>query len=382
MKLINEGKRTLLHLLIRLCWLFPINRNKVLIVNYLGKSFGDNGKAIALSLLKKRPELDIVWAVRPGFQYAVPEPIRCVTVGSLRYFWDLATAAVWIDNCRKGGEVLKRKGQYYIQTWHGNLGFKKIEQAVENHLEPSYVVDAKHDAKMTDLMLSGSRFFTELCQTIFWYDGEVMECGTPRLDAFYSMTQERKEQVKAGLGLPSRKRIILYAPTFRADYSVECYTLDFAAVCALLEQQTGEEWVVAVRLHPNVVEKADAIPYSDKVINASDYPDLYELIPAVDMVISDYSSLMFEAGMIKKPTFIFATDLADYLADRGFYFDIHEVPFPLAQNNAEMLERLRSFDFMHYGEAIDRFYAALGSHEGGTASDAVASKVLEVLDQR
>lgn len=359
----------------------PLDRNKVMAEGYYGGGFGDNGKAVAEALLAKRPGLDVVWAAKPEHRATVPAGIRYVQYRSPRYFWELATAAVWIDNSRKRHlEVAKRRGQFYIQCWHGGFPLKKIERDVEEHLSASYVADAKWDAGATDLMLSGNEYFTGLCRSSFWYDGEVLTCGTPRLDALFHVTEDRVRAVRERLGVPEGRRLVLYAPTFRVDYRTDCYSLDFHRVLERLERDTGEKWMFLVRLHPNVADRAGAIEYTDDVRDATAYPDLYELLPAVDMVISDYSSLMLDAGLIKKPTFIFATDLADYLDDRGIYLGVQALPFPLAESNDALLENLRHFDRTAYEAALEGFFKRVGSYENGTASEKAADRVLAVLD--
>lgn len=358
----------------------PINKKKVLIVSYLGKGYGDNGKAIAESLLKKDPELDVVWAAKPEYLDSVPKGIRTVTYNSLRYLQELVTAGAWVDNCRKNPGIRKRKGQFYVQTWHGPISMKQIEMDVEDKLDELYVAGAKNDSKMMDVMLSGNDFFTKLAKRVFWYDGEVMVCGSPRLDVLVNMDAALKQKVRQTLGVAEDSNIILYAPTFRADGGLECYRMDFDAVLETLEKKTGKKWVFAVRLHPNVAEKAKFITYSDRILNATNYPDLYELLPVVDFVITDYSSIMFEAGMINKPTMLFATDVAEYVNDRNFYFDIHKMPFRLSENNEQLLEALENFDQKSYGEELARFNATIGFRETGKAADAVADRILEELN--
>ncbi len=364
-----------------LCRVFKIDRNKVAIVSYYGKGFGDNGKGIALQLLEKNPKLDIVWLAADPESAGVPAPIRCVGYRSWRGYWELATAAVWIDNSRKSLGISKRKGQFYIQTWHGMVALKRIEKDAAEHLSEDYVRGAKHDSAMADLILSGCGFFTKLCRRAFWYDGEILECGSPRLDVLFQQTPEKQQRVKEALGIPADKKVLLYAPTFRAGGETDCYIRDYQQILDVLKKRTGEDWVAAVRLHPNVAGQAGFITYSETVINATDYPDLYELIPAADLVISDYSSLMFDAGLIDKPVFLYATDIADYAADRNFYFDIDKLPFPLAHDPEELLENLATFEEAPYRERLEQFNASVEYYENGTASETVANRIVEVLNQ-
>jgi CDP-glycerol glycerophosphotransferase len=211
---------------------------------------------------------------------------------------------------------------------------KKIEKDTERTLEKTYIEHAKYDSKIIDVIISGCDYFTDIVRNSFWYKGEILECGTPRLDTVFSVTEENAPAIREKAGWAKDKRVILYVPTFRADLSTDCYRIDFEAVLDELERKTGDKWIFAVRLHPNLAEKADFIDYSDRVVNATPYPDLYELLPVCDAVVSDYSSVMFEAGMLGKAVFLYATDIEEYKKDRELYFEMNELPFPTAVKKA------------------------------------------------
>ncbi|MBR5280690.1 MAG: CDP-glycerol glycerophosphotransferase family protein [Clostridia bacterium] len=369
-------KRFLIHFYMKLCRIFPVDRNKVVILSYYGRGFGDNGKGIALALLQKKPDMDVVWAAFEEHRTSIPAPIRFVPYCSLRYYWEMATAGVWIDNARKGIELCKRKDQFYIQTWHGMVALKRIEKDVEDQLSALYVRRAQYDSAMADLFLSGCTFFTDLCKRAFWYTGEILESGSPRLDVMFQQNEETIRKIKATLGIEAHKKVLLYAPTFRADGNTDCYIQDYQQILQTLEEKTGEEWVAAVRLHSNVANKAGFITYTDKVYNATVIADLYELIPAADLVISDYSSLMFDAGLIGKTVFLYATDIEAYKADRGFYFELQALPFMLAENYDELIRNLQQFDEFSYRQKLQAFNDSIGYCERGNASELVAERIL------
>lgn len=354
----------------------PVKQNKVLFISYYGNYYNDNPMMISQQL-EGNQTVDCVWALQD--HAACPPGVRRVRIASLRYIYELATAKVWVDNCRKNIWTRKRKGQYYIQTWHGNLGNKRTEGAAEDTLTPDYLVRSKRDAEMIDLMISGSDFFTNLIRKYFWYKGEILECGTPRLDSFFHTSGESMMRIREKLGIPSECRVALYAPTFRIDLRMDCYKLDFERVLQTLEEKTGDPWVMLVRLHPNVAEKADYIQYSPRIINATIYPDLYDLIPLSDIVISDYSSLTFEAGLLMKPVFLFALDLENYISERGFYIDIREQPYILAQSNDELVEKIRSFSREKYEDELKAFNQSLGIRETGDAAKRIAERIMSVI---
>ena len=114
-------RRLFVRLFMLVCWFMPIKKNKVIIMNFRGKGFGDNGKPIALKLMELFPEIDIVWATKDGPEKSLPKGIRSVPYNSLRFYREMATAGVWLNNFRMSKEIIKRKGQFYIQLWHGGV---------------------------------------------------------------------------------------------------------------------------------------------------------------------------------------------------------------------------------------------------------------------
>lgn len=378
---LSRVRRCLVHSWMYICRILPVDKNKVLIMSYYGGGFGDNGKAIALKLREKNPNIKIVWPATPENRDKLPAFCQYVKFRSMAYYREMATAAVWVDNARKAADIVKRKNQYYIQTWHGMVALKQIEKDAQNSLSVGYLDDAKNDSRMADLILSGCGFFTKLCRRAFWYDGEILECGSPRLDVLFQQSEEKMRSVKAQLGIDDNKKVLLYAPTFRANGDISCYIQNYEQILNVLKDKTGDDWVAAVRLHPNIANKAGFIAYSDKVINATAYPDLYEIIPVADIVISDYSSLMFDSGLINKTVLLYATDIEEYVADRNFYFNIEELPFPLAHNYDELICNLVNFDRCTYQRELEAFNKSLNYYEKGTASEAVVDRIMEVLSK-
>lgn len=369
-------KRVIVRVIMLLCRIKPVDKNKVMFINFSGRGFGDNGKAVALKLMEKYPGADIVWATKNGSENSLPQGIRGVTYQSPAFYKETATAGVWVNNCRMSAEIIKRKGQFYVQLWHGGVPLKKIEKDTEKTLEKTYIEHAKYDSTIIDVIISGCDYFTDIIRNSFWYKGEILECGTPRLDTVFSVSPDKALEIREKAGWAKDKKVILYVPTFRADLSTDCYRIDFEAVLNELEKKTGDKWIFAVRLHPNLAEKADFIDYSDRVVNATPYPDLYELLPVCDAVVSDYSSVMFEAGMLGKTVFLYATDIDEYKKDRELYFEMNELPFPLAENNEEFLGKIRNFDKAKYISQLDAFNKRMNYCEKGNASDIIAERII------
>ena len=366
------------------CWVLslalPIDKNKVVFSSYYGRGYSDNPKAICEAMRKANSKAKLVWLCKNEKEAAtLPEGVIPCPYDSAKRVWQLATARVWVDNCRKY-DRFKKKGQYYLQTWHG-FPLKRIEKDALEALAPDFEKGAIKDSAMTDLLLSNSGFVTETLRRCFWYAGEIAEYGSPRNDVFLTPDPATDIKVRDAYNLPHDRKLVLYAPTFRADHSVEAYRIDAEMLAASLERRFGGEWSVLIRLHPNVAKDSEGLfPYdNNRIINATMYPDMQELLCASDMLITDYSSSMFDFALGGKPCVRFALDLDAYMGDRNFYFDYDEIPFPYATSNEAMKKLIEDFDIETYNTARDEFYKRLNIHEDGRASQRCAQWIEDKL---
>ena len=232
----------------RLLWIFPVDPDKIVFDNYFGKGYGDNSKAIAEEFIH-RGKGKLYWLYE-GNVPELPASVCPIRENSLRANYHLATAAIWVDNCRKEPYIDKRKNQFYLQAWHGSIPLKQIEKDAENVLERFYVEGAKRDSRMADLMLSNSAFADKMFRNSFWYTGEIKRFGSPRLDSQFH--KGLRERARKELGIDGEELVLLYAPTFRLLHNGDAYDVDFAHVTGLLRQKTGKNVTVLIRLHPNL----------------------------------------------------------------------------------------------------------------------------------
>ena len=355
--------------------------NKIVCLSYNGRFHADNPGLISDELLALRPDLDIVWLVA-GFETPpYSGPIRTVPMRSFRALWELATARIWMNNMRMTVFVPKKREQFYVQTWHSGVGPKKIERDVADCLDPVYVANAEKDTACCDLMLSGSRFFTELCRRAFGFDGEVLECGTPRMDCLFHQDQAKAEALRACLGLSPDETTILYAPTFRQDVSNQPYIRDFSEIRATVSERTGKKSRILLKYHPNVAHLHDVGADAEGVLNVSGMSDIQDLYPIADCLITDYSSTMLEFALLGKPVFLFMDDYASYTRERAFYFSPEELPFPVAFSLAELLGNIRknAAESKMWAEKRETFFERLGMYETGRAARLAAERILREI---
>lgn len=363
-----------------LCALTPIKKNRVVFSSYNGRGWSDSPKAICEVLLRSGEDLDLVWLCKDeAAAKSLPQGVRAVPNRGLKKLKALASAGVWVDNCRKY-ENLKRKGQFYLQTWHG-FALKKIEADVKQGLEPAYLAAAKRDSAQCDLFVSGSGYMTKLYRGSFWYQGAVLNTGTPRNDIFYRDHATLHAKVCKALGLPEDRKLALYAPTFRDDHSIEAYRLDAAMVRRCCEENFKGEWTVLIRLHPNVAGQSGSLfAYDgDRLVDATAYPDMQELLCAAGLLITDYSSAMFDYALTGKPVVQFATDVEAYQRDRDFYIPLDQLPFPLARSNEALEAILKDLQPLWTSSAWAEFARENEFCEDGEASVRCAAIILQQI---
>lgn len=352
----------------------PVQNNKIIFWANSFKHFGCNPKYIALYLLNHYPgRFDLVWVFENGMEIpeGFPEGIRVVRFFSIDYLKELHTAKFIICNMRTGKAHYwhKRAEQIYIQTWHSSLRLKKVEGDAPL-LPQQYVDSAKQDSQKIDLLISGCRLSTEIYKRAFWYDGAILESGTPRCDILLNNMMEARGKVFRYYDIPADRKLVLYAPTFRTNKTSDFLGMDFCRV----RESLGETWVVGARLHPNVSTRI--IPKD--AINMSKYSDMQELIAAADVLITDFSSCMFDMAIAQKPCVLYAPDLDDYLQrERGLYFNLNELPFPIAESMDELCGILNHFDYDCYNSKVKCFMDSIGSFERGHATEEVCKFILE-----
>lgn len=354
---------------------FPIKSKKIIFLSYYGSQYGCNPKYLSEYFVNNEPEWDVVWGFAHPQDYSV-NGIRSVRYLSFRFFYELCTSRVFVTNYRMPLFFNKRKGQLYVQTWHSSLRLKMSEKDTERTLSHHYIKMAKKDSKQTDILLSGSQFNTTIFNRAFWNNGFIAQTGTPRNDLFFRNDVKLIDSIKHRIGVSNDSRIILYAPTFRKNRSMDYYNLDYLRLIQTAEEIYGGHWIVLLRLHPHLRNCYNYLSRGELVVDVTTYDDIQELLYISDIVISDYSSLIFDFALTKRPCLLFVQDLEEYTTqDRELYFDISSLPFPLSRSNAELFQQLREWNQAQYEESVTAFLDRIGSYEDGCAAKNVANVI-------
>lgn len=356
----------------------PVQQNKIVFICYGGKNYSCNPKYIAEEILAQNLDYDLVWLLG-NTQQKLPEKIRKVPYHGKEALYELATAKVIISNTKMDLRLFKKKDQYAIQVWHGSYSSKRLENDAKDKLPKRYIKESKHNSRQTDLFISGSADQSQQYREAFWCDCEILESGFPRNDVLFHWDPAIRTQVRADFGVPEDGKLVLYAPTFRDDGSTDAYNIDGRAVVDTLEKNGGD-WYFLVRMHPNATHVQSIFAYDDKVLNASNYPDMQKLLLAADILITDYSSSVYEFAVLGKPSFIYASDVEAYDAMRGLRQDFYRLPYRVNRTNAMLLEELDGFTPESGRESAAKFMEYFGGVDKGDASKQVVARIRSVIE--
>ena len=353
--------------------LFGVAEDTVYFSSFNGMQYNDNPRYVAEALHELRPSARLVFRLNGKAMRdpRVPDYIEKAPRYSLKALKAMATARVLVKNAGMLPWMVKFPDQFYVQTWHGDRGFKRIR------LDRKKSRQFEREAAWLDLMTSGSDFGSRVNRSAFGYKGENLECGCPRNDLLLNGESSLAARVRKDLGIPEGTRVLLYAPTFRSRQtgSSQEAGVDLERVRARLEATTGEKWLCVTRSH-----ELNSGVRSNAAMDASDYPETSELLLATDMLITDYSSIGGDFMLLNRPVIYFQPDRGDYDAERGLYFDPDQSPLIVAHDERELLEILsKPIDAAANCRAVLDFF---GVHESGRAARTVAERIVRVLDEK
>ncbi len=367
-----------------------IENNKILMLTQQG-DFTCNEKFITLELLKENVNCKIVWALRQEQlkkAYEIPQDprIKLVTRFTYEFYRELASCKILLINSVDPykNPLKKKRGQYVIQTWHGSLGIKRFDKAVFNGRE--WVKAAILCGKETDFCVSNSAFEDEVYRNTYWEHTPILRYGHARNDILFLEGIKKKcitDRLVKHLHLDPSYHYALYAPTFRDNHRFDCYRINYDDLIEALSSKFGGKWRVLVRYHLNVRRfSKNSLEASDNVIDVTDYPDIQEIMLLADIAITDYSSWIYDFILTYKPGFIFATDIAEYNNERGFYYKLEATPFSIAQNNQELIENILRFDSAAYKNKVKLFLDDKGCMDDGQACYRLVQKIKEIMGNK
>ena len=351
----------------------------VLFNSFGGRRFDDSPKAL-FDYMKKDERFQgykFVWAFHEPEKFDVPgaEVIKTDTV---EYFRTAMKAHLWITNSGiERGLFFKKKGTVYLNTWHGTPIKYMGSDALK--IEPSKMPKRNYDLQNAQSMYEAEIFSRTYCIPM----EKMLVCGYPRNDILINNDADIQKEYKRKLGIPIEKTVILYAPTFRD------YDRDAALNCFLKppihfdtwKEELGEEYVVLMRCHYEVAKLLGVDIDGDFVRDVSDYPTLNDLMLASDMLISDYSSIIFDYAILKRPIVVYTYDYDTYNKKRGIYIDVRETFDGGSVSEEELLQIIKNLDREQNIEKVEAFRSKYVT-EYGNATEKTVNAVWDLTRNR
>jgi CDP-glycerol glycerophosphotransferase len=353
--------------------------------------YSDNPRALYERLVARGGEHEHLWlaaaAHAEGFAAAA---VPTAGFGTEEGLAALTQADVLIANTHTDVAWTKPSGAVYLQTWHGTP-LKRIHWDVL-WAPPGRLERLSRDVERWDYLVSPNATSTPLLRGAFRYDGEVLETGYPRNDVLSAPDRDDvRAAVRAELGIPDGRTAVLYAPTWR---DAEVFGPDEALLTSefrlpldvgAFTEQLGDDHVLLLRLHYMLTGRYRAAEH-EAVRDVSFYADISRLYLAADVLVTDYSSAMFDFAVTGRPILFYTYDLADYRdRARGFYFDFTPVaPGPLLSTTQAVLDALRDLAAVsdRHAEAYARFRDRFCHLEDGQASERVLDRLFADLAAR
>lgn len=346
--------------------------NSILFESFQGKVVGDNPFAIFSEVLSRNPSFELLFTVNSKTK--APEGTKGVKHGSIAWLKALATSRVLVNNTNFPGYFRKRDGQRYIQTWHGTP-LKRLGRDITDVVPTGgYLRMMDREASYWDFLISPSSYCTEIFPSTFGYEGTILETGYPRNDILVNGLPKR-DLVRRSLGIADGQQVVLYAPTWRD--SKRTATGNWKPV-NFLEGSLGENVTVLFRGHTNT-HSAHSAEVAGSAIDVTNYKNVAELYLAADVLVTDYSSSMFDFSVTGKPMIFLAPDLDDYVAKRGFYFDFEKLaPGPILRDASFLRKALENIDTqkVDYATRYLAWQQKFNKLEDGLASKRVVDTTL------
>lgn len=345
----------------------PIKNNVVVFEGWWGSKYHCNPKYFYEYIDKNYKNYKCVWLLNDDYIPIHGNGIR-IRRKSLKYYYYLAVGKYFINNVNFHDEYEKRNGQIEIQTMHGTpLKTLGLDVPGELNTEEKRNLFLRR-CNRWDYLIVQSNKASEITASCYAFKKEFLRTGYPRNDILFEKNNEKDiALLKEKMGIPTDKKVLMYAPTWRKRDSFEM-KLDLED----MKKTFGEDYVLILRVHPFAYKGLNKEILNDFVLDFSSYESVEELYLVSDVVITDYSSVMFDYTILNRPILFYTYDLKEYRDDlRGFNFDFEaEAPGPIIATYDELKQSIVEIDdtYKQYYEALQNFRRKFNEYEKGDAS--------------
>ncbi|MEV3970949.1 CDP-glycerol glycerophosphotransferase family protein [Streptomyces sp. NPDC050698] len=364
----------------------PVNPHLAVFSAYWNRGVACNPAAIAAKLTELAPQIHPVWVVTEENAALLPPGTDHVVPGSRRYWEMLATAKYLVNNVNFPNAVVKRPDAIHVQTHHGTP-LKRM--GIDQMAFPAAAQGLDFRALLEridkwDFSVSANSHTTRMWERAYPSRYVSLDHGYPRNDVYYTAGAAEIRAVRDRLGIARGRRAVLYAPTHRDYEAGWTPRLDLAA----LADRLGEDTVLLVRGHyfyGGAASPLTNLRRTGRIVDVSSYDPVEELCLAADVLVTDYSSIMFDYANLDRPIVIHADDWETYRTTRGVYFDLmDQAPGPVSRTQQELTEILTTEAWRDENAAKTRavFRRRFCEYDDGRAAERVVRRVFLGQDER
>ncbi|MDV7693658.1 CDP-glycerol glycerophosphotransferase family protein [Pediococcus parvulus] len=370
----------------------PIKRHLIIFESFNGQDVSDNPAAIYQELVLTHPEYapSLFFGIKgrrfEEVKRTYPE-IQILKRWSFKWIWTVARAEYWVFNSRMPLWWHKNRGTTYVQTWHGTP-LKKLGVDIENVEIPGtttteYHAAFKKESARWDYLIAPNSYSEAIFKRAFGFNNKFIRSGYPRNDVLYlDNNLDTIRHLKLKILGDSDAKVVLYAPTWRDDEFIYKgrYRFDLPFDLKKFFSLVSRDTILIIRPHYLVKDHIDIRGFEKRVRILAD-TDINQLYLISDLLITDYSSVMFDFANLHRPMLFFPYDLDHYAGKlRGFYFNyLEECPGPIVTTSTEFYKQLSVFDFegtfANYDRQFNEFQKKFTSWEKGTAAKQVIKAI-------
>lgn len=311
------------------------------------RKYNDSPKAIYEYMIsnEKFSRYKFVWALENPNEVKIPGNPQKVKADSVEYFRKTLKAKYWVTcvNIERGLRY-KKKNCIYMNTWHATP-VKHMGNAANGRKDYNF-------SHVDFFCVAGEYEKKIYLKDLLVKEESILKTGLPRNDVLYHVDGEKIRSIRKKLCIPEEKKVILYAPTWRdSEDGGKTYGLKPPIDVKYWENELGEDYVVLLRTHSYTNELL-GVKFNNFIRNYTSYPDVNELLAIADIMISDYSAIIFDYCILERPILCYGYDFDEFAKKRGFYVSLEsELPCGVQKTEEELINYIKN---INYQEAAKR----------------------------
>lgn len=368
-------------IVLKFFWIIPVKKQRILFCSFDGEQYSCNPKYVFLKLREDYGNtLEYIWCLNKKFSNNDLLGIKTVRYLSFKHIFYIISSGIYIKNTPVEPFIPHRKSQLVINTWHGGGAYKALNDFYLK--SKSYNIMNHLRNKITTYFLSSCNRATVVDSRDWKADiDKFLPTGTPRTDFIINNlnNMEKVNSIKLKLGIDKNLKIVLFAPTWRflrkncsEDFK---FDLNIERITSALSKRFNGDFVFLFRGHHNF-KKIIILNDYNKMIDVSDYDDMQELLLITDVLITDYSSSIWDFAFTFKPGFLYTPDIVEFTKFQHFYTPMTDWHYDYATTNEELVKLIENYNENIANEKIKKHLELLGSYEEGDAS----YKVKKIID--